>query len=182
MLALVLSAPAFFGPARPLAAGPARLAAGSRSAGPRLSYESAAEEKKASEALEQANTMVDSFVNMLGDVEPPASLIALKDAIGEGELGAVRLAQYALLIDQTLDYELDPETQTISASTLDLSKTDDEEVVAKFRYLYNYGIKMFLAEMVTQEQLQEVVLEKLASRVNMDGAALDKWLEVPAVV
>ena len=41
---------------------------------------------------------------------------------------------------------------------------------------------MFMAEMVTQEQLQEVVLEKLASRVNMDGAALDKWLEVPAVV
>ena len=109
MLALVLSAPAFFGPARPLAAGPARLAAGSRSAGPRLSYESAAEEKKASEALEQANLMVDSFVNMLGDAEPPASLIALKDAIGEGELGAVRLAQYALLIDQTLDYELYPE-------------------------------------------------------------------------
>jgi hypothetical protein len=24
--------------------------------------------------------------------------------------------------------------------------------------------------------------EKLASRVNMDGAALDQWLEVPAVV
>ena len=147
-----------------------------------MSYESAAEEKKASEALEQANIMLDSFVNMLGDLEPPTSLIALKDAIGEGELGAVRLAQYALLIDQTLDYELDPETQTISASTLDLSKTDDEEVVTKFRYLYTYGIKMFMAEMVTQEQLQEVVLEKLASRVNMDGAALDKWLEVPAVV
>ena len=47
---------------------------------------------------------------------------------------------------------------------------------------HSYGIKMFMAEMVTQEQLQEVVLEKLASRVNMDGAALDKWLEVPAVV
>ena len=58
MLALVLSAPAFVGPARPLAAGPARLAAGSRSAGPRLSYESAAEEEKASEALEHAKPVV----------------------------------------------------------------------------------------------------------------------------
>ena len=108
--------------------------------------------------------------------------MALKDAVGEGELAAVRIAQYVLLIDQTLDYELDPETSKVSASALDLSKTDDEVVVTKMRYLYTYGIKMYMAEMVTQDQLQAVVLEKLASRVNMDGAALDKWLEVPAVV
>ena len=72
MLALLLSAPAFFGFARPLAAGPARPAASLRSAGPRLSYESAAEDKKAAEALEQANKMVDSFVDMLGDLPPPS--------------------------------------------------------------------------------------------------------------
>ena len=97
MLALLLSAPAFFGFARPLAAGPARPAASLRSAGPRLSYESAAEDKKAAEALEQANKMVDSFVDMLGDLPPPPSLMALKDAVGVGELAAVRIAQYVLL-------------------------------------------------------------------------------------
>ena len=147
-----------------------------------MSYESAAEDKKAAEALEQANKMVDSFVDMLGDMTPPASLIALKDAIGEGELAAVRVAQFSLLIDQTLDYEMDPETSTVSSLTLDFTKTDDEAVVTKMRYLYTYGIKMFMAEMVTQDQLQAVVLDKLASRVNMDGAAFDQWLEVPAVV
>ena len=182
MLALVLSVGAFFGPARPLAAGPARLAASLRSAGPRLSYESAAEDKKAAEALEQANKMVDSFVDMLGDLTPPPSLMALKDAIGEGELAAVRVAQYVLLIDQTLDYDLDEATSKVSVLTLDFTKTDDEVLVTKMRYLYTYGIKMYMAEMVTQDELQAVVLEKLASRVNMDGAALDQWLEVPAVV
>ena len=48
----------------------------------------------------------------------------------------------------------------------DISLADDEEVVTKFRYLYNYGIKMFLAEMVTQEQLQEVVL---LQQTDMEG-------------
>ena len=180
MLALVLSVRAFFGPARPLAAGPARLLQAvslRRSVGPRL-----CEAKQAEEALEQANRMVDSFVDMLGDLAPPASLIALKDAIGEGELSGVRVAQFVLLVDQTLEYELNPETSTVSSSTLEYDNTEDEALVTKMRYLYTYGIKMFMAGLVTQEQLQAVVLNKLASRVNMDGAAFDQWLEVPAVV
>ena len=44
------------------------------------------------------------------------------------------------------------------------------------------GIKMFMSELLTQEQLQEIVLQKLAARVELDGPAFDKWLEVPAVV
>ena len=44
------------------------------------------------------------------------------------------------------------------------------------------GIKMFMSELLTQEQLQEIVLQKLAAKVELDGPAFDKWLEVPAVV
>ena len=208
MLALVLGTAAFTGPARPPAlARPAALA--SRSAVTRMCEEPS--------PLELATKMCDNFVEMCerGGATPPTALATLKEAIREGDLPAVRAAQYELLIQQTLEYDLDEEKQSVTAVSIDYSKTDDEAVVAKMKYLYTYGIKvrcghisdtfiataplyplngtltdrawprsaqMFMSDMLTQEQLQQIVLDKLASRVGMDGQAFDKWLEVPAVV
>ena len=200
MLALVLGTAAFTGPTRPPAlARPAALA--SRSAVTRMCEEPS--------PLELATKMCDNFVEMCerGGATPPTALATLKEAIREGDLPAVRAAQYELLIQQTLEYDLDEEKQSVTAASIDYSKTDDEAVVAKMKYLYTYGIKvrcghisdtfiasaltdrawprsaqMFMSDMLTQEQLQQIVLDKLASRVGMDGQAFDKWLEVPAVV
>ena len=207
MLALVLGTAAFTGPARPPAlARPAALA--SRSAVTRMCEEPS--------PLELATKMCDNFVEMCerGGATPPTALATLKEAIREGDLPAVRAAQYELLIQQTLEYDLDEEKQSVTAASIDYSKTDDEAVVAKMKHLYTYGIKvrcghisdtlsprhlstpltaltdrawprsaqMFMSDMLTQEQLQQIVLDKLASRVGMDGQAFDKWLEVPAVV
>jgi len=41
---------------------------------------------------------------------------------------------------------------------------------------------MFMADMIEQEALQAVVMEKLAGKVGLDGAGLDQWLDMPAVV
>ena len=41
---------------------------------------------------------------------------------------------------------------------------------------------MFMADMIEQEALQAVVMEKLAGKVGLDGPGLDQWLDMPAVV
>ena len=47
---------------------------------------------------------------------------------------------------------------------------------------HSYGLNMFMADMIEQEALQAVVMEKLAGKVGLDGAGLDQWLDMPAVV
>ena len=133
-------------------------------------------------ALEQATAMCDRCVSMMNDeCTPPTALADLKDAIASGDLPAVRVAQLSLLIEQTLSFDVS-EDGVLSPTALDVSNKDDEEVMGKYQYLYSYGIKMFTAGLVPQDKLQQIVLEKLAARVGLDGPAFDKWLQVPAVV
>ena len=124
---------------------------------------------------------IDRFLGMLGeDAEPPTSLIELKSLVAEGDEGAMAAGMYRLLIDQSLNYEINDDEKCVP-TTLDMSNTEDEEVKEKYRYVYSYGITMLTRGMIAQEPLEKAVLEKLAGRVGMDGPAFDKWLQMPAV-
>merc|ERR1719217_864306 len=80
-------------------------------------------------ALEQATKMCDNFMEMASDeCTPPSSLANLKEAIASGELPAVRAAQYELLIDQTLSFDLNEEDGTLSPSKLEAFNKDDPDV------------------------------------------------------
>lgn len=51
----------------------------------------------------------------------------------------------------------------------------------KIGYVYTYGISMFKRGYINEGDLKDAVINKVAGRVGMDGPALDKWLEIPAV-
>ena len=55
-------------------------------------------------------------------------------------------------------------------------------VASKMAYCYEYGIKMFTRGLIKEDDLKQVVIEKLAGRVGLDGPKFDQWLGTPAVV
>ena len=40
---------------------------------------------------------------------------------------------------------------------------------------------MFQRGFIAEDKLKDLVLNKVAARVGMDGPSLDKWLNIPAV-
>lgn len=134
------------------------------------------------EVLEQAEKMCDGLVAMLSDdCTPPTELATLKEAISGGDVAAIRVAQLELLIEQTLAFDITEEGK-LEPTKLDISNKEDEEVMQKMAHLYAYGIKMFKMDMIGQEPLQNIVLERLAKPVGLDGKSFDEWLAVPAAI
>jgi len=131
---------------------------------------------------ETATAAIDNVLGMLGeDTEPPKGLVAVKAAVADGEKLKIGNAMYLLLVEQCLDYDVTEEGVMVP-TVMDYSKTDDPKVREKMQYIYTYGISMFKKEFISQEDLMDAVLTKVASRVGMDGPAFDKWLEMPAAV
>ena len=112
-------------------------------------------------------------------VEPPKTLVGLKQAVAGGEPLAIGEAMYLMLAEQTLDYDM--KDGKMVPTVVDYKKTDDEKVKEKMTYIYTYGIGMFKKGFLSEEALRDAVLNKIANRVGMDGASFDKWLEIPPV-
>lgn len=139
------------------------------------------QEDKEINLAETATAAIDSVLGMLGDgAEPPKGLMPLKNAVADGEPMAIGNAMYLLLVEQCLDYDV--VDGLMVPTTLDYGKTDDPKVKEKMQYIYSYGISMFQRKYISQDDLMDAVLTKVASRVGMDGPAFDKWLEMPAAV
>jgi len=131
---------------------------------------------------EAAQTSIDNVLQMLSpDVEPPKSMLPLKEAISGGDTLVIGAALYDMLIEQTLDYDVTEEKKMV-ASTRDYSKTDDPLVKEKIGYVYTYGINMLKRGLIAEDAVRDIVVGKICSRVGMDGAELDQWLQIPAVV
>ena len=64
---------------------------------------------------------------------------------------------------------------------VDYANTDDPKVKEKMAYIYSYGITMFKRNFIAGDALKEIVLERIAGRIGMDGPTFDQWLEIPAV-
>lgn len=129
-----------------------------------------------------AQTSIDSILSMLDEgVEPPKSMLALKEALTGGDAMATGAALYNVLIEQTLDYDLTVERKMVP-TTLDYSKTDDPKVKEKIGYVYTYGINMLKRNLISEDAVKDIVTGKICSRVGMDGAEMDQWLQIPAVI
>jgi len=143
--------------------------------------EAASEAPTAVDIAESASRAIDTLVGMLDDgVSPPPSLLALKQAIESGESETIAKALYELLVEQTLDFDMSEERKLVETK-VDYSQTDNALVREKMLYVYTYGISMFKRGYISGDALKEVVLEKVAARVGMDGPEFDKWLNIPAV-
>ena len=152
-----------------------RLASFPRSAG--ISMEEAAPQVS---IAERATAAIDTIMGMMGEgVDPPTSLIDLKNSVSAGDPMDIGDKMYLLLCEQSLDYDL--VDGTMVKSTLDYSNKDDPKVKEKIGYVYSYGINMYKMGLVSGDRLKDAVLSKVASRVSMTGEELDKWLEIPAV-
>lgn len=142
-----------------------------------LTMEEAAPEMNIAET---ATGAIDQVMGMLGDgVDPPSNLRELKGAISTGDAMDIGEKMYWLLVEQALDYEI--LDGTMVKSEVDYNNTDDPKVKEKIGYIYSYGIGMFKKGFISGDKLKDAVLTKVASRVNMSGEELDKWLEIPAV-
>ena len=119
--------------------------------------------------FELATAQADNMMNMLGELDPPPSLLGLKQAVSSGDIDQLRAAQFELLVDQTLLYDTagDDETGMTLVPTTATMAQDDEITKEKMRYVYSYGIKMFMAGFLKQENLQEIVIERLAKKVTI---------------
>jgi len=132
---------------------------------------------------EMATAAIDQLLRMLpDDTDPPATLLPLKSAISDGDDPAIIAALYAVMIDQTLDFDVSDEGMLVQ-TVADYSKYESDPAVReKMSYIYSYGITMYQRGMIGEQPLKDLVESKIASRVGLDGAGLDQWLSVPAVV
>ena len=118
---------------------------------------------------------------MLGDdVDPPSTLLPLKSSISEGDPNAISAALYTLMVEQALDYDVND--GQLFKTKLDITNKEDDAVKEKLMYIYSYGITMFKRGLIQQEPLQQIVEERIAKRVGLDGPGLDQWLNVPAAM
>jgi len=130
---------------------------------------------------ETATSAIDQLLAMLSDeAEPPKTLLPLKAAISGGDGDEISAALYAVMIEQALDYDV--KDGLLYPTDVDFSNKDDERVREKVAYIYSYGIQMFQRDLIKPEPLQKLVIERIASRVGLDGPGLDKWLEIPAAM
>jgi len=128
---------------------------------------------------------IDQMMSILQEgVQPPPSMMQLKQSLNDGDEHAMKTNIYLLLVDQSLDYDTVEEGDLVSMvpTTVDYYNTEDPRVKDKMRYVYSYGISMFKRGMIDGEHLKSIVLEKLAGRIGMDGPTFDQYLEMPAAV
>merc|ERR1712113_465135 len=127
-------------------------------------------EDAAASMADMATAAMDQLLRMLPEgMDPPESLLTLKSAISEAGDGTITEALYAVMIDQTLDYDVTAEGM-LAETKADYSNHETDPLVReKVSYIYSYGITMFKRG-------------KIDARVGLDGAGLDKWLAIPSAV
>ena len=127
----------------------------------------------------QAASMLTEGVKGFADgVSLPDSIGKLELAVKDDDIGSIYASMFEVTIDSNLDYEPDedkklrPSTTEYSAATM-----DDTAVQQRVAALYGMGMRMLLAAgPATSEKIKDVVLRKLATRMGMDGKALDDWV------
>ena len=84
---------------------------------------------------------------------------------------------FALLIEQTLLFDVDNDTGGLMPTVVNVNNPlNNFPLQKKMNYLYTYGMSMCMGGRISEEDLKDLILSKMAARVNMDGAALDNWL------
>jgi len=141
----------------------------------------AQDEAQTVDLAETATAAIDSLMSALSpEVEPPKALMPLKSAIQGGDQAEIAKSLYLLVVENALDYDVNAD-KVIVKSEVDYGNLDDPRVREKIGYVYTYGISMFKRGYINEGDLKDAVINHVAGRVGMNGPALDKWLEIPAV-
>lgn len=134
-------------------------------------------EKPKINITEAAVGAAEKIMSMLGDnVEVPKEILSVKQAVEEGEPMAIGTALYKMLTWQTLEYDMN--NGTMVPTVADYANKEDLRVREKVGYIYRYGIHMAMRGLLSDDALEDVVVTSVASRLGMDGVALDKWLNI----
>ena len=100
------------------------------------------------------------------------SLLTTDDA---GDTGAMYAGSLEFLIDMELGYDLGEDGLCTPTAQL-YDDPADEATQVKVAALYGQAMNMlYFAGPETSAKIKEVVLEKLARRLGMDGVAFDEW-------
>eukprot|EP00322_Chrysochromulina_rotalis_P020840 CAMPEP_0115866124 /NCGR_PEP_ID=MMETSP0287-20121206/20086_1 /TAXON_ID=412157 /ORGANISM="Chrysochromulina rotalis, Strain UIO044" /LENGTH=177 /DNA_ID=CAMNT_0003320679 /DNA_START=14 /DNA_END=547 /DNA_ORIENTATION=+ len=140
-----------------------------------------AQEVNMDNMAETATAAIDNLIGMLADdVDPPKTLMPLKNTISEGTPGEISAALYEVMVEQALDYDV--KEGKLFKTEVDYSNKDDDRVREKMAYIYSYGITMYKRGLIEPEPLQRIVVNKIAARIGLDGPGLDQWLNIPAAM
>jgi Ca2+-binding EF-hand superfamily protein len=120
--------------------------------------------------------------SLVEGAEPPLEVSELKQSIEAGELPGIGSALYKLVVKQTLDFDMLNGTMSPSSvankDAKDLTTEELDEIKKRMLYCYRYGVNMVVEGYFSVDLLGEIVVNRLASRMGMDGPSLERWLEV----
>lgn len=129
--------------------------------------------------MESAESFVEVMTQTLGEgVEAPSELEDLRKAV-QGKAGMKELAEkvYILMIERGMRYDEAPETGTLTPTDFDIpANLDVKEVRDEFAYLYKYGMMLMDKDLLTADQVKEIVLERLIKRTGLTPEKFDEWL------
>jgi hypothetical protein len=129
--------------------------------------------------LYSADTFIETMTQSLGEgVEPPPELAALVDARDSGaSINSLGLGIFELMIERGMCYNRDPETGILTPTNFDISSNlNVKEVQDEFAYLYDYGMSCIENGLLTMEQVETAVKERLVDRTGLSPQEFDTWL------
>mmetsp|Transcript_26645 Transcript_26645/g.30500 ORF Transcript_26645/g.30500 Transcript_26645/m.30500 type:complete len:96 (-) Transcript_26645:147-434(-) len=84
---------------------------------------------------------------------------------------------YELMIEQGMVYDQHPETGILTPTMFDIkSNLDVPEVKTEFSYLYNYGMNLCFAGVLSVDVVKDIVKSRLIERTGLTPEAFDEWL------
>jgi hypothetical protein len=131
---------------------------------------------------ERMNQSADDFIvnmeSVLGDVESPPELDALKDARRNGAgASEIALRVYELMIERGMRYDEDPDDGRLTPTDFDVpNNLNVPEVKAEFSHLYKYGMMLMDKGLLTADQVKTTVIERLIKRTGLTPEEFDAWL------
>lgn len=134
--------------------------------------------KQSEQLTKQVASMISEFPKtLMPGIAAPASLAKLEESYKANDVQAMFLGIYELTIEGECMYQANADGKLEPLQDIDWTDTKDETVQAKMKYLYTMGLRMLgSAGPETQEKIKKLVLDKLVSRVGLDGKAFDDWL------
>jgi hypothetical protein len=146
-------------------------------------FGSAMPEKPTVTPDEHMRTCADNFIlSMRGslaegtDELPEVQVLAdaLENGAGAHEL-AIRV--YELMIERGMNYEVCPDTGTMTATHVDVpSNLDAPEVRQEFLHLYTYGMNLIQNGLISVDDTKSIVEQRLIPRTGLTPTEFDEWL------
>lgn len=130
--------------------------------------------------VESATQFIAQLEASLGDdVTPPPELEALREARDSPNTEVTELVQrvYELMIEQSMLYDLDPETGKRTPTEWNIiDNLEEPQVKSEFDYLYKYGMNLATRGLMDVDVLKEIVSQRLIPRTGKTPEEFDAWL------